>query len=37
MPPDECHAYGHGKYEDISGMGEALLAIDPCLLRMPVK
>ena len=25
MPPDECHAYGHGKYEDISGMAEALL------------
>lgn len=24
-PPDECHAYGHGKYEDISGMAEALL------------
>ncbi|UUX93826.1 cation diffusion facilitator family transporter [Methanoplanus endosymbiosus] len=24
-PPDECHAYGHGKYEDISGMVEALL------------
>ncbi|WP_048145639.1 cation diffusion facilitator family transporter [Methanoplanus limicola] len=25
MPPDKCHAYGHGKYEDISGMAEALL------------
>ncbi|WOF16973.1 cation transporter [Methanoplanus sp. FWC-SCC4] len=24
-PPDECHAFGHGKYEDVSGLAEALL------------
>jgi cation diffusion facilitator family transporter len=26
-PPDETHAYGHGKYENISGTVEALLII----------
>jgi cation diffusion facilitator family transporter len=26
-PPDEAHAYGHGKYENISGTVEALLII----------
>jgi cation diffusion facilitator family transporter len=26
-PPDEIHAYGHGKYENISGTVEALLII----------
>ncbi|MCX6374444.1 MAG: cation diffusion facilitator family transporter [Armatimonadetes bacterium] len=26
-PPDERHAYGHGKYENISGTAEALLII----------
>lgn len=26
-PPDEHHAYGHGKYENISGTAEALLII----------
>jgi len=27
VPPDEAHAYGHGKYENISGTVEALLII----------
>lgn len=27
LPPDERHAYGHGKYENISGTAEALLII----------
>ena len=27
QPPDERHAYGHGKYENISGTAEALLII----------
>ena len=27
QPPDEAHAYGHGKYENISGTVEALLII----------
>lgn len=27
LPPDETHAYGHGKYENISGTAEALLII----------
>jgi cation diffusion facilitator family transporter len=26
-PADECHPYGHGKYENISGLFEALLII----------
>ena len=27
IPPDDAHAYGHGKYENISGTVEALLII----------
>ena len=27
QPPDEAHAYGHGKYENISGTVEALLIV----------
>jgi cation diffusion facilitator family transporter len=27
LPPDEDHAYGHGKYENVSAMAEALLII----------
>ena len=26
-PPDECHSFGHGKYESISGLLEALLIL----------
>jgi len=26
-PPDAAHAFGHGKFEDISGMAEALLIV----------
>jgi cation diffusion facilitator family transporter len=31
-PPDEEHTFGHGKYEDISGMVEALLIFGAALL-----
>lgn len=31
LPPDEDHAYGHGKYENISAMAEALLIIGAAL------
>jgi cation diffusion facilitator family transporter len=31
LPPDERHAYGHGKYENISGTAEALLIIAAAL------
>ena len=31
-PPDTMHAYGHGKYEDISGLIESLLIIGAGLL-----
>ena len=27
IPPDEDHAFGHGKYEDASGLIEALLIV----------
>lgn len=27
LPPDECHPFGHGKYEDLSGMIEAMLIV----------
>jgi len=31
LPPDEDHAYGHGKYENISAMAEAMLIIGAAL------
>jgi cation diffusion facilitator family transporter len=27
VPPDDCHEYGHGKFEDISGIVEAILIV----------
>lgn len=27
IPPDECHPFGHGKYEDLSGLIESLLIV----------
>ena len=31
-PPDECHAFGHGKYESISGLFEAVLILVAAVL-----
>ncbi|WP_292520951.1 cation diffusion facilitator family transporter [Methanoculleus sp.] len=31
-PPDECHTFGHGKYESISGLLEAVLILAAALL-----
>ncbi|MBU2700654.1 cation diffusion facilitator family transporter [Sporomusaceae bacterium BoRhaA] len=31
LPPDQDHAYGHGKYENVSAMAEALLIIGAAL------
>ncbi len=31
-PPDECHAFGHGKYESISGLLEAVLILVAAVL-----
>lgn len=31
-PPDECHAFGHGKYESISGLLEAVLILAAAVL-----
>lgn len=33
VPPDGCHKYGHGKFEDISGIIEAvLIVVAACLI-----
>lgn len=32
VPPDECHEYGHGKFEDISGIVEAILIVAASLV-----
>ncbi len=34
IPPDGCHEYGHGKYEDISGIVEAILIVAASLIIM---
>ncbi len=31
-PPDECHTFGHGKYESISGLLEAVLILAAAIL-----
>lgn len=31
-PPDECHSFGHGKYESISGLLEAVLILVAAVL-----
>ncbi len=31
-PPDECHTFGHGKYESISGLLEAILILVAALI-----
>jgi cation diffusion facilitator family transporter len=31
-PPDECHTFGHGKYESISGLLEAVLILAAAVL-----
>ncbi|MCK9276789.1 MAG: cation diffusion facilitator family transporter, partial [Methanoculleus sp.] len=32
QPPDECHTFGHGKYESISGLLEAVLILVAAVL-----
>ena len=32
QPPDECHTFGHGKYESISGLLEAVLILAAAVL-----
>ena len=32
IPPDGCHEYGHGKFEDISGIVEAVLIVAASLI-----
>ena len=32
QPPDECHTFGHGKYESISGLLEAVLILVAAIL-----
>lgn len=32
IPPDVCHEYGHGKFEDISGIVEAVLIVVASLI-----
>lgn len=32
VPPDGCHEYGHGKFEDISGIIEAILIVAAAMM-----